>query len=74
MNALEFDGALYPVSAVRRAISDYASIARIAIEETEKGCICRIEASVAPMELTALEFANYVLELSCTEDRTHDSD
>ena len=74
MNALEFDGALYPASAVRRAISDYTSIAKIAIEETEKGCICRIEASAAPMELTALEFANYVLELSCMEDGNHDSD
>ena len=74
MIALEFDGALYPVSAVRSAISDYASIARIVMEKTEKGCICRIEASAAPFELTALEFANYVLELSCMEDGTHDGD
>lgn len=36
MIALEFDGALYPVSAVRSAISDYASIARIVMEKTEK--------------------------------------
>ena len=74
MIALEFDGALYPVSAVRSAISDYASIAQIAIEETEQGCICRIEASAAPLELTALEFANYVLELSCVEDGNHGGD
>ena len=74
MIALEFDGALYPASVMRRAVSEYASIARIAIEETEKGCICRIKASAAPLELTALEFANYVLELSCMEDGNHDSD
>ena len=74
MIALEFDGALYPASTVRKAVSDYAPIARIVMEETEKGCICRIEASAAPIELTALEFANYVLELSCVEDGNHDGD
>lgn len=74
MVALEFDGELYPASAVRRALSDYASIARIVMEKTEKGCICRVEAALAPIEQTALEFANYVLELSCVEDGNHGSD
>ena len=74
MVALEFDSTLYPASAVRRALSDYESIARIVMEKTEKGCICRVEAALAPIERTALEFANYVLELSGVEDGNHGGD
>lgn len=74
MVALEFDGALYPASAVRRALSDYASIARIVMRKRKKAVSAELKLLSAPIERTALEFANYVLELSCVEDGNHGGD
>ena len=70
MNNLEFDLALYSAEAVFQAAKVYAAIAQI---EVEPGlCRCSILRSTAPMELTALEFANYVLELSCRKEAGHE--
>ena len=74
MSTLEFDSTLYPISAVRKAALDYAAIAKINVEKTAIGCRCRVETSQAPIEITMLEFANYVLALSCIKESAYDGD
>lgn len=71
MNNLEFDLALYSAEAVFQAAKAYAAIAQIEVEREPGLCRCSILRSAAPMELTALEFANYVLELSCRKEEGH---
>lgn len=71
MNNLEFDLALYSAEAVFLAVKAYAAIAQIEVEREPGLCRCRILRSSASLELTALEFANYVLELSCRKDAGH---
>ena len=71
MNNLEFDLALYSAEAVFQAAKAYAAIAQIEVGRGPGLCRCRILRSSAPMERTALEFSNYVLELSCRKDAGH---
>lgn len=74
MSTLEFDSTLYPISAVRKAALDYAAIAKINVEKTAIGYRCRVETSQAPIEITMLEFVNYVLALSCIRESAYDGD
>ena len=55
-----------------QAAKVYAAIAQIEVEREPGLCRCSILRSTAPMELTALEFANYVLELSCRKEAGHE--
>lgn len=71
MSNLEFDLELYSAEAVFQAVKAYAAIAQIEVERESGLCRCSILRSAAPMELTALEFANYVLELSCRKEAGH---
>lgn len=66
---IEFDKEIYPEKAVRQAIIDYASIADIGMSNTSEKCICSINRSVYPIEITLLEFSNYVLNLSVTSEK-----
>ena len=61
---IQFDKSIYMEAAVRQAINDYASIAEIKMTSTSECCICSINRSDYPIELTALEFSNYVLNLT----------
>lgn len=71
MNNLEFDLALYSAEAVFLAVKAYTAIAQIEVEQEPGLFRCRILRSAAPMELTAMEFSNYVLELSCRKEEGH---
>lgn len=73
MSMLEFDLELYSAGAVYRAAKEFASIAQIGVEEKPGFCRCRILRSAAPIELTAMEFSNYVLELSCRKEECYAS-
>lgn len=64
-----FDKDLYSESAVRQAIADYAEIAVIEMISNEKSCVCTIVRSEYPLGTTALEFSNYVLNLSVMSEK-----
>ncbi len=64
-----FDKDLYSESAVRQAILDYAEIAEIGLICSEDNCVCTIIRSEYPLETTALEFSNYVLNLSVMSEK-----
>ena len=59
-----FDKSIYTEKAVRQAIEDYKSIAKIELFCTSEHCDCSIISSEYPMKTTALEFSNYVLNLT----------
>lgn len=61
---VQFDKSIYSEKAVKKAIEDYLPIAEIDMISTSQSCICSIIRSEYPMETTALEFSNYVLNLS----------
>lgn len=64
-----YDKTLYSGSAIRKAIADYASIADIEVQESSDRFICTINRSKYPLDTTALEFSNYVLNLSVASER-----
>lgn len=61
---VEFDKTIYSEKAVRRAIADYAGFTEIEMTSTPEACVCSVVRSDYSMEKTALEFSNYVLNLS----------
>ena len=61
---IQFDKSIYSETAVKQAIEDYTSIAEINMISTPESYICSINQSDYPMETTALEFSNYVLNLT----------
>ena len=64
---LEFDPEIYTEKAVKKSIEDYRDIAKITFNNSNPDAyICNIEHSKYPDEITAVEFANYVLELTVT--------
>ena len=67
---VEFDKSIYSDRAVRQAVVDYLSIADIEITDSEKYYICLIKTSKYDMEITKLEFSNYVLNLSAMGEKT----
>ena len=59
----------YPVSVydgtlINQAIKDYGTICCISCSRKEDEIICTFSRSVADLELTALEFSNYLIELA----------
>lgn len=66
---IEFDKSIYAEKAVKKAIEDYASIAEIKLTYKSESCVCSIFWSKYPIEKTALEFSNYVLNLSVMSER-----
>ena len=64
-----FDKDLYSESAVRQAISDYAEIAKIELTGNDDSLVSTIVRSEYPLETTALEFSNYVLNLSVMSEK-----
>ncbi len=65
---IEFDEQLYSVAAIKQAICDYREIAEIVCEPMVSSIKCIITKSSYDMELTKLEFCNYVLSLSVSMD------
>lgn len=61
---IRFDKTLYSEKAVKQAIADYASLAVIIMSNSPECSICTIVRSEYPLETTALEFSNYVLNLT----------
>lgn len=61
---VQFDKSIYSEKAVRQAIEDYKSIAKIKLFCTSEYCNCSIIHSEYPMETTMLELSNYVLNLT----------
>ena len=61
---VEFDKTIYSEKAVKQAIADYAGLAEIEMTSTPIACVCSVVRSDYPMEITVLEFSNYVLNLS----------
>ncbi len=66
---IDFDKSIYSEKAVRQAINDYASIADIEMINTPERCVCSITRSDYPIEITRLEFSNYVLNLSVMSEK-----
>ncbi|MFA5116845.1 MAG: HxsD-like protein [Candidatus Omnitrophota bacterium] len=65
MLAINFDGSIYNIKAVKKAISDYRGLADFSWKE-KKGCIAVGIDNIRDKELKALfvrEFSNYVLSL-----------
>ena len=54
---------IYPRWTIERAKRDYASICKIEISADASGNVCAFFDSVAPLELTAAEFSNYLIEM-----------
>lgn len=65
---IEFDNELYSAEAIEQATFDYKDIAFITSKPTVSGIQCVIEKSAYDIELTKLEFCNYVLTLSVSID------
>ena len=61
---IRFDKSLYSEKAIRQAIADYTSLAEISMTSSPESCVCTIVRSDYPIETTALEFSNYVLNLT----------
>lgn len=64
--SLFFSAAIYSMPQIEKGIADYQSICRIETTLKEDGVICTFSDSVADLEMTACEFANYLIELSNT--------
>lgn len=54
---------LYPLWAIEDAKMDYSGICKIIIEEDTSGTTCTFCDSIAPLNLTAAEFSNYIIEM-----------
>jgi len=61
---ITFTHSIYTTEVVRRAIADYENICRIVSLETEKATRCVFSDSIADLDLTVKEFANYLVELA----------
>lgn len=61
---MEFDLTLYSEEAIHRAIQAFAEIASIDGSRKGEKYLCRICSSKLDPELTGLEFANYVLDMT----------
>ena len=60
---LFFSASIYPEEKVIQAISEYKGICHIKLVRKNGGFECAFFESVADLELTAMEFANYLIEL-----------
>lgn len=70
-----FDKKIYKEQAIRTAILDYQQIAEILLKVRPLNFECKIVQSVYPIDITALEFSNYVLNQSVSirsEDSRHE--
>lgn len=65
---IDFDKQLYHEEAVRQAIADYREIAHVIFQPTMTGFRCSFLESKYDLQLTRLEFCNYVLSLSVAMD------
>ena len=61
---LFFPTSIYSEGMVRRAAYDYQDICDCEISVLPDGINCRFHDSVTELELTVLEFSNYLVELS----------
>ena len=61
---LFFPASIYDEVLIDRAIIDYQSICRIHKVHSNDGIVCAFVDSIAPLELTVNEFANYLIELA----------
>ncbi len=66
-----YTGNLYPLWAIDNAREDYSDICKIVIEEAPSGTSCTFYDSIAPLDLTAAEFSNYIIEM--VNSRRNDS-
>lgn len=60
---LFFAASIYPEETVMQAIDDYKEICHIKLIKKDGGFECVFSKSVVDLELTAKEFANYLIEL-----------
>ncbi len=61
---LYFDKDIYSIKAIKVAISDFQSIAKISYTEKEEYCICTMQSDRLPITTLKNEFSNYVLEMT----------
>ena len=66
---IKFDKSIYHEQAITQAICDYKSIATIESYDIPGFCVCIIKTSKYLMDKTALEFSNYVLNLSIMREK-----
>ena len=66
---VQYDKSIYSETAIKKAIVDYSNLAEIELYNTPECFICSINHSDYPMEITAMEFSNYVLNLTVMEEK-----
>ena len=71
---VKFDKSIYSKRAVQESIKEYADIAKFNFAESESDYICRIIHSIYPVNITILEFSNYVLGITVQAERHEDVD
>lgn len=62
--SLQFPKSVYSEEAVIAAIDAYHNICRIEFSEAKNNLLCVLSDSVTDLEITALEFCNYLIEVS----------
>lgn len=61
---LYLPSAVYDERIITRAVNDYEQICKIKTTADHSGIRCVFEESIADLQLTAKEFANYLVELA----------
>lgn len=61
---VNYPASVYEKTVVEQAIADYRGICRIRLRSDGREYVCVFSRSRADLELTALEFTNYLIELS----------
>lgn len=72
---VHFDQTIYKEQAVAMAIRDYQQVAEILLKVKPFCFECNIVHSIYPIDITALEFSNYVLNQTVSissEDSRHE--
>lgn len=62
--SLQYPKSVYNAESVSFAIQGYRNICRIEVTEDKDHILCVLTNSVTDLEVTALEFCNYLIELS----------
>ena len=64
MNKVILDGTIYSEFIVKKAISEYSTIAQIHFDITGNDMICEFISSIYDIEKTIKEFENYIIDLT----------
>ncbi len=64
-NEVLFSKEIYTVDTIMQAICDYKELAAISVKDTDNSYRVIFTDTVYPLELTAKEFENYIINLTC---------